>query len=224
MGNRQPVSFGHREPQKKFRSRSPPPSPTRIERLELWSSPLENSVAAAAGGLHSYLVVRTHNYTTQIFEKLGDGLVHIRKVSRQEMQNKRNGNKAQLLSSAGRKDLKSHMSLRTLKRWARSHEGKYDIHKSNCHRMASDVWNRAVKDKSLHVAVLQLRLSYWAKALGFGASQQSVQGEARVGQLAGGRQQDKEAKKKRDKEELDELRREVKERIRRYERERALLR
>eukprot|EP00466_Bigelowiella_natans_P011141 jgi/Bigna1/87222/estExt_fgenesh1_pg.C_180012 len=136
--------------------------PGKVERLEFWTRPLNNPVAAAAGGLHSFLVIRTNDTKHHRLEKLVDGKIHVRVIDRVKMEITKRPQKMQILKAARIENLRSGLHLRTIRRWARRHEGDYDVHSANCHRMVANL--------KFKISVPQTGLSYIASMVGIGAS------------------------------------------------------
>ena len=152
-----------------------------VDVCELWLRPLEQAVAAAFGGKHSFIVVRLQDKTYRLIEKHADGVCETRRLQRSEYigyatKKKRLGwekrRTASRLSGGRSKNasLRAGVSLRDLRAVAEQHDAFYDVHYANCHALSRDVWNACVVPRKEAAQKEQHGLSRFAQLVGIGMS------------------------------------------------------
>lgn len=157
------------------------PTALTLEHIEIWTRPLNSAISNLFGALHSFVVIRLSDSSTRLIEKHHDGTVDVRLMNQRDILDLAL-NKAKYKTSGYKKirsasivgltlrttitdGMKRNITLKDLLVVVGKHEGSYEIHESNCHRLTADVWNFSViKDKAM--PVLQQKLSKFASVLG----------------------------------------------------------
>ena len=164
---------------RRFRPR--PEDSLTIDVCEFWLRPLGQAVAAAFGGKHSFVVLRTQDKAYRLLEKHADGACETRVLPRSEYigfttKKKRLGWEKRRTASRLQNNQSKHASLRkgltlgALRKVTEIHDGVYDVHSANCHAYSKDVWNACVVPRKEAAQKEQHGLSRLAQFIGIGAS------------------------------------------------------